>query len=111
MTTDITQSTSLNINSTRQLQNQQTSLRCADRTVLNDFSRNYTLIPQNLIDPSRCRIEETELTRKIISGRCNPRKHLIGGEKMILEEYVCFKKYVLYSLQKDYIDIMSPFVK
>jgi hypothetical protein len=40
------------------------SLRRADRTVLKDFPRNYTLIPQDLTDPSRCKIEETELTRK-----------------------------------------------
>jgi len=30
------------------------SMRRADRTVLKDFPRNYTLIPQDLTDLSRC---------------------------------------------------------
>jgi len=36
------------------MQNEQTmnSLRRVDRTVLNDFPRNYTLIPQDLTDSS-----------------------------------------------------------
>jgi hypothetical protein len=80
--------------------NNEGSLRRVDRTVLKDFPRNYTLIPQDLTDPSRCRIEETELTRKIISGRCNPRNHWKWGtcflfwyyskpsEKTMLIQYV-----------------------
>jgi len=48
------------------LRNEQTmnSLRRVDRAVLKDFPRNYTLIPQDLTDPSRCVIEEKKLSRK-----------------------------------------------
>jgi hypothetical protein len=53
--TDTTLSTFLTTKSNKHLQNDQTmnSLRRADRAVLKDFSRNYTLTPQDLTDPSR----------------------------------------------------------